>query len=60
MRLLLYTGGTLTDVLKEFTQHDQLHPLLTDAHYLAMEKRLLNIFATIEICTEKHGKRIFK
>lgn len=59
-RLLHFTGGALTDTLKDLTKSDHLDPLLTEDHFIALEKRLLNIFATIELCHEKHGRGIFK
>lgn len=59
-RLKIFTGGTLTETIKDLTRHDLLYPLLTESHYLAMEARLLNIFAAIHLCTEKYGKEVFK
>uniref|UniRef100_A0A336N1B6 CSON004425 protein n=1 Tax=Culicoides sonorensis TaxID=179676 RepID=A0A336N1B6_CULSO len=59
-RLMYFTGGSLSDTLKELTKTDPLYPLLTEDHYVALEKRLLNVFATVELCQEKYGKSIFK
>ncbi|XP_063696804.1 glycosaminoglycan xylosylkinase homolog isoform X2 [Culicoides brevitarsis] len=59
-RMLLFTGGSLTDTLKELTKEDPLDPLLTDEHYIAMEKRLLTVFVTVQLCQDKFGKEIFK
>jgi len=59
-RLKIISGGALTDILDELTKFDLLYPLLTDDHLKAMEKRLLKIFAAIELCMEKYGKDIFQ
>lgn len=58
-RLQILSGGALTDILNELTKYDLLYPLLTNLHLEAMERRLLNVFASVEICVEKHGKGVF-
>lgn len=59
-RLLVFTGGALTEILKELTKHDFLHPILNDKHYYALERRLLKIFSMIEFCRTKYGNSIFQ
>ncbi|XP_050099471.1 glycosaminoglycan xylosylkinase homolog isoform X2 [Anopheles aquasalis] len=59
-RLKLFSGGALTDLLREIDRLDALQPLLTEAHYLALERRLLYVFSTVQLCTQKHGNKMFK
>lgn len=59
-RLLLFTGGEMTSTLKSLTSDDLLFPILTDEHYLALERRLLKLFKIIEFCHEKHGSDMFR
>lgn len=58
-KLKTLSGGSLTSILDDLTKYDLLYPLLTHLHLEAMERRLLNVFATVEFCAEKHGKGIF-
>uniref|UniRef100_A0A182FMH9 FAM20 C-terminal domain-containing protein n=2 Tax=Anopheles albimanus TaxID=7167 RepID=A0A182FMH9_ANOAL len=60
MRLTTFSGGALTELLREIDRLDPLQPLLTEAHYLALERRLLYIFSTVELCRQKHGNKLFK
>lgn len=60
MRLTTFSGGALTELLREIDRLDPLQPLLTEAHYLALERRLLYVFSTVELCRQKHGNKLFK
>lgn len=55
-RLQIFSGGTLTELIDQLTKRDALHPLLTKEHYKAIERRLLMIYAAVEICFDRHGK----
>lgn len=59
-RLLLFTGGSLSEMLRLLTGNDLLHPILTENHFAALERRLLKTFSVIEFCREQHGNSIFK
>lgn len=58
-RLKLFSGGELMKILKILTANDELYPIITDAHYEAMERRLLKIFDVVEDCKSKNGQTIF-
>lgn len=55
-RLQMFSGGTLTELIDQLTKRDLLYPLLTNEHYKAIERRLLMIYAAVEICIDRHGK----
>ncbi|XP_053678756.1 glycosaminoglycan xylosylkinase homolog [Anopheles nili] len=59
-RLLLFSGGALTETLEELNKLDLLNPLLTKDHYIALERRLLYVYSTVELCKEKYGNKVFK
>lgn len=59
-RLQIFSGGALTETLQALSEIDLLHPLLTKDHYDAIERRLLLIYTTVEMCREKYNSRIFK
>ncbi|XP_058444790.1 glycosaminoglycan xylosylkinase homolog [Malaya genurostris] len=59
-RLQIFSGGALTETLKELNEIDLLYPLLTKEHYSAIERRLLLVYTTVELCREKYGNKIFK
>lgn len=59
-RLLMFKGGwQLSGTIKELTKIDALHPILTQSHYTAVERRLLLVFSAIDICKERQGKAMF-
>lgn len=55
-RLLYFSGGTLTELLDQLTKRDLLYPLLTPDHNKAMDRRMLMLFAAVEMCFDRHGK----
>lgn len=55
-RLLLFSGGTLSELLDQLTKRDLLYPLLTDEHNKGIERRMLMIYAAVELCFESFGK----
>lgn len=58
-RLLLFTGGRLSATVRELSRHDLATPLLTEAHYKAVDRRLLLVLSAIEICRATQGKKMF-
>lgn len=54
-RLLLFTGGKLTEAIQELSNKDPVHPIITNAHYKAIERRLLLLFSAIDYCQKKKG-----
>uniref|UniRef100_A0A6B2E6J5 Putative conserved secreted protein n=1 Tax=Phlebotomus kandelakii TaxID=1109342 RepID=A0A6B2E6J5_9DIPT len=58
-RLKLFSGGSLTETLEDLTKYDLLYPVLTEEHFEALERRLLHVYSTVEMCLHKHGESIF-
>uniref|UniRef100_A0A182SZT7 Fam20C domain-containing protein n=1 Tax=Anopheles maculatus TaxID=74869 RepID=A0A182SZT7_9DIPT len=59
-RLLIFSGGALSETLEELNKLDLLYPLVINEHYIALERRLLYIYSTVELCKKKFGNKIFK
>lgn len=59
-RLKLFSGGSLAETLEDLTKYDLLYPVLTDEHFEAIERRLLLVYSTVEICLHQYGKSVFK
>ncbi|EAA13435.2 AGAP001051-PA [Anopheles gambiae str. PEST] len=59
-RLLIFSGGALSETLEELNKLDSLYPLLNKNHYVAIERRLLYIYSTVELCREKFGNKTLK
>lgn len=55
-RLLVFSGGTLSELLEQLSKRDLLYPLLTVEHYKAIDRRMLIIYSAMEICFERFGK----
>ncbi|ELU15405.1 hypothetical protein CAPTEDRAFT_19398 [Capitella teleta] len=55
-RLQLLQEGILSDVLKSIMKQDPLSPLLTEAHFKAMDRRLIDILNIIDKCILNHGE----
>jgi hypothetical protein len=56
----MFSGEALTDLLKELTKSDHIHPVLTEEHFTAISRRLLKVYSVIEYCKENYGTKIFK
>ena len=56
IRLGQLRGGVLSGVLRHILQSDPLHPLLAEAHYEAMDRRLTRILRVVTDCIEKLGE----
>lgn len=54
-RLLVFSGGTLTELIDQISRMDDSYPLLTPAHYRAVNRRFLLIFSAVEFCFQKFG-----
>ncbi|KAL5284881.1 FAM20B family protein [Megaselia abdita] len=59
-RLQVFSGGTLTDLVDRLSKGDLLYPLITDKHKRAIERRLLVVYAVVEICIDRYGEKILK
>lgn len=57
LRLLAQADYRLSDVMRESLLEDQLSPVLTEPHLLALDRRLQIILKTVEDCIEAHGER---
>lgn len=57
-RLLLFSGGTLTELLDQLSKRDILYPLLSVEHYRAIDRRMLMVYAAVEACFDRFSKDI--
>lgn len=57
LQLLAQAEYRLSDVMRESLLEDQLTPVLTEPHLLALDRRLQIILKTVEDCIEAHGER---
>jgi hypothetical protein len=55
-RLQLFSGNTLSTSLEALLNHSHISPVLTSLHLKALDRRLLSVFATVEMCFEEHGR----
>lgn len=55
-RLQYFSGGMMSELIDQLTKRDLLYPLLTNDHYKAMDRRLLMIYAAVELCFDRFGK----
>jgi len=55
-RLQLFSGNTLSTSLEALLNHSHISPVLTSLHLKALDRRLLAVFATVELCFEQHGR----
>ncbi|XP_020856529.1 pseudokinase FAM20A [Phascolarctos cinereus] len=57
LQLLAHPDYRLSDVMRESLQEDQLSPVLTEPHLLALDRRLQIILKTVEGCIGIHGEQ---
>uniref|UniRef100_A0A452SM68 FAM20A golgi associated secretory pathway pseudokinase n=1 Tax=Ursus americanus TaxID=9643 RepID=A0A452SM68_URSAM len=57
LQLLAQADYRLSDVMRESLLEDQLSPVLTEPHLLALDRRLQIILQTVEACVEAHGEQ---
>lgn len=57
LQLLAQADYRLSDVMRESLLEDQLVPVLTEPHLLALDRRLQIILKTVEDCIETHGEQ---
>ncbi|XP_029424263.1 pseudokinase FAM20A isoform X2 [Nannospalax galili] len=57
LQLLAQAEYRLSDVMRESLLEDQLSPVLTEPHLLALDRRLQVILHTVEDCVEAHGEQ---
>lgn len=58
-RLLLFTGGKLSETVRELSKGDLATPIVTDSHYRAVDRRLLLVLSAIDVCKRERGKDMF-
>ncbi|XP_046390671.1 glycosaminoglycan xylosylkinase [Ischnura elegans] len=51
-RLLLLSGGVLGEALERLLRPSHLAPLLSPPHYVALNRRLLHVYAAVETCLD--------
>jgi hypothetical protein len=56
-RLQLFSGNALSTSLETLLHHSHIAPVLTSLHLKALDRRLLFVFATVEMCFEQHGTK---
>lgn len=54
-RLVLLSGGGLSQAMQELMSQDPLTPILTKSHLLALDRRVIHILAALSMCREQHG-----
>lgn len=59
-RLLVFSGGTLTDLIDRMTKNDELYPIINKKHKQAVERRLLIVYSVVEYCLDTFGEKILK
>ncbi|KAM6175902.1 pseudokinase FAM20A [Erethizon dorsatum] len=57
LQLLAQADYRLSDVMRESLLEDQLSPILTEPHLLALDRRLQVILKTVQGCIEVRGKQ---
>ncbi|CAK6438143.1 unnamed protein product [Pipistrellus nathusii] len=57
LQLLAQADYRLSDVMRESLLEDQLSPILTEPHLLALDRRLQAILRTVEGCIAAHGEQ---
>lgn len=57
LQLLAQADYRLSDVMRESLLQDQLAPILTEPHLLALDRRLQTVLKTVEACVEAHGEQ---
>lgn len=56
----MFSGGALTEILKDLTKFDLLYPVLTEDHFHALERRYLKVLKVVEYCQQNIGNKMFK
>ncbi|KAJ8787007.1 hypothetical protein J1605_023262 [Eschrichtius robustus] len=56
LQLLARADYRLSDVMRESLLQDQLSPVLTEPHLLALDRRLQTVLRTVRGCIEAHGE----
>lgn len=54
-RLNLLKGGALSSAMRQATAHDPAHPVLTEPHLAALDRRLGSVIVNIRQCIEMQG-----
>lgn len=54
-RLVLLSGGGMSQAMKELLALDPIAPVLAEAHLRAMDRRVIHILAALNACRERKG-----
>ncbi|MGH0168820.1 UNVERIFIED_CONTAM: hypothetical protein FKN15_066603 [Acipenser sinensis] len=54
-RLTLLRNGALSAAMRAATAHDPLHPILSEPHLSALDRRLESVLTTVRQCVETQG-----
>ncbi|XP_033884217.2 glycosaminoglycan xylosylkinase [Acipenser ruthenus] len=54
-RLTLLRNGALSAAMRAATAHDPLHPVLSEPHLSALDRRLESVLTTVRQCVETQG-----
>lgn len=54
-RLLILQDGVLSAVLREILKQDPISPVLTEAHLVAVDRRVRGVLAQIQVCIDREG-----
>lgn len=57
LQLLAQAEYRLSDVMRESLLEDQLSPVLTEPHLLALDRRLQTVLRAVQDCIEAHGEQ---
>ena len=57
LQLLAQADYRLSDVMRESLLEDQLSPVLTEPHLLALDRRLQTVLRTVQDCIEAYGEQ---
>lgn len=55
-RLQYFSGGTMSELIEQLSKRDLLYPLLTAEHLKAIDRRVLMVYAAVELCFDRFGK----
>ncbi|XP_021924010.1 glycosaminoglycan xylosylkinase isoform X2 [Zootermopsis nevadensis] len=55
-RLQYFSGNALSTSLEALLQHSHITPVLSSLHFKALDRRLLFVFAAVEVCFEQRGR----
>lgn len=54
-RLNFLKGGVLSSAMRQALAFDPIHPVLTEPHFAALDRRLSGVITTVKQCIEAQG-----